>query len=274
MRFGKSAAEAAEEPSRAGAGGDFIRYLRDGDTTFRILQEPDDWKYYWEHFSPGGFSFPCPREVSDPIEMCPGCSSENERMSKVGRKIAFNVLQSSNGQDYVNVYKITGGLADKLKNRFARQGTLTDRDYRITRFKTSGDRVDYDVEGELPSPVDLSKYELKDVEAMLAESYNEQWGDPATAQANLAKVAQDTRESEVVSKVRGLSVAPAPRPITVVSQDPPSEPVAQQEKEVKEEDLRRMTLEEITLLVKTEVGEAPPPEANTTDKVVDWLMGG
>lgn len=271
MKFGRSAAEAAEEPSRGGSG-DFIRYLKDGDTTFRLLQDPDDWKYYWEHFAPGGFSFPCPRSVDDPIEMCPGCSSDNEKMKKVGRKIAFNVLQSSGGQDYVNVYKVTGGLADKFKNRYARQGTLLDRDYTITRFKTSGDRVDYDIDGALPSPIDVSKYQLRDVEAMLADSYNEQWGNPDTAQQNLAKVAQSTREDEVVQKVRGLSVAPAPKPVE--AQDPPSDPEAQQEKEVKEEDLRRMSLEEITLLVKTEVGEPIPSEADTTDKVVDWLMNG
>jgi len=269
MRFGKSAKEAAEEPSRGGGGGDFIRYLKDGDTTFRILQEPDDWKYYWEHFNPAGFSFPCPREATDPIDDCPGCSSDIEKMSKVSRKVAFNVLQSSGGQEYVNVYKIPQTLAEKLKNRYARQDTITDRDYTITRFKTAGDRVDFDLEGSLPSPIDPSKYELKDIEQMLADSYNEQWGTPEVRRETTARLAQATQEEQVRAKVRTLSVAPAP-----VSQDPPSEPETQQaeEKVVKEEDLRRMTLEEITLLVKTEVGEAPPAEADTTDKVVDWLM--
>lgn len=266
MRFGKSAAEAAAEPSRS-SGGDFIKYLKDGDTTFRIIQEPDDWKYYWEHFNPGGFSFPCPRDVSDPIEDCPGCSSEIEKMSKVSRKVAFNVLTSFNGQDYVNVYKITGTLADKLKNRFARQGTLTDRDYTITKFKTSGDRTDFDVDGQLPSPIDLTKYELKDVEQMLADTYDEQWGNPQTARESASKAAQSARETEVVAKVRGLSVAPAPK-----QEEPPFEKAP--EKEVKEEDLRAMSYEEILLLVKSEVDEAPPAEADTTDKVVDWLMGG
>jgi len=73
VRFGKSKTEAAEEPGRGG-GGDFIRYLKDGSTTFRILQEQDEWVYFWEHFSPAGFSFPCPRSADDPVEMCPGCT--------------------------------------------------------------------------------------------------------------------------------------------------------------------------------------------------------
>jgi hypothetical protein len=270
MKFGKSAAEAAEEPSRGGGGGDFIRYLKDGDTTFRILQEPDDWTYYWEHFSPSGFSFCCPREPDDPVDTCPGCSSDNEKMSKVSRKIAFNVLQGYNGQDYVNVYKVSNALAEKFKNRYARQSTITDRDYTITKFK-AGDRVDYDVEGSLPSPVDVSKYELKDINKMLADQYYENWGDTDRAKQNQASISQISREAEIKEKVRGLSVAPAPR---IESQDPPSEPVAQrEEKEVKEDDLRRMTYEDIISLVKAEVDEMPPPEADTTDKVVDWLMG-
>lgn len=272
MKFGKSAAEAAEEPSRGGGGGDFIRYLKDGDTTFRIIQEPDDWTYYWEHFSPSGFSFACPRGADEAEDVCPGCSSNNEKMKKVSRKVAFNVVQGYNGQDYVNVYKVSNALAEKLKNRYARQTTLLDRDYTITKIKTSGDRVDYDLEGSLPTPIDVSKFELKNIEQMLADQYYENWGDGDRAQKNLAEVNQLSREDEVVAKVRGLSVAPAPK---VQPQDPPSEPVAQRaEKVVEEADLRQMTLEEITLLVKTEVGEPIPPECDTTAKVVDWLMKG
>src|SRR4249919_230048 len=104
MRFGKSKDEAQEEPGRGGGGGDFIKYLKEGNTTFRILQEQEEWKYYWEHFSPEGYSFPCPRDVDDPIEMCPGCSSDNEKMKKVSRKIAFNALHSFNGTEYVDVF--------------------------------------------------------------------------------------------------------------------------------------------------------------------------
>jgi len=157
VRFGRSAAEAAEEPSRGGAGGDFIKYLREGDTTFRILQDRDDgWVYYWEHFSPMGFSFPCTNEE----DTCPGCISDNEKMKKVGRKIAFNVLESFNGTDYVNVYKVPSTVASKLENRIARFGTVTDRDYTITKYKTTGDRWDFDLEGDTPTPVPIERFEL------------------------------------------------------------------------------------------------------------------
>lgn len=268
MRFGKSAQEAAEEPARGGGGGDWIKYLRDGDTTFRILQDPDDWTYYWEHFSPAGFSFPCPRSPDDPVEMCPGCASDNDKMKKVSRKIAFNVLQGYNGNDYVNVYKVSSTLAEKLKNRFARFGTVTDRDYTITKFKTSGDRVDYDLEGNTPTPVDTSKYDLRDIESMLAESYDEQWGNPAQAQANRAGTEQASRETEVAKKVRSLQVAPE-----VKREDPPSEPAAQraEPKAVREEDLRQMIPDDLRILCK-EQGIDLPGELQASDDIVDWLM--
>lgn len=265
MRFGKSAAEAADEPNRGGSGGDFIKYLKDGDTTFRLLQEPDDWCYYWEHFSPAGFSFPCPRAADEPIENCPGCSSDNEKMSKVSRKIAFNVLQGFSGQDYVNVYKVPNALADKLKNRFSRFGTITDRDYTITRYKTSGDRVDYDLEGNTPTKIDLSRYELRNIEQMLQESYDETWGNAAQAEANRMATSQSTREAEVATKVRGLTVTPK-----VVPQEPPSEPA--EELEVSEDDLRAMDMADLQVLLKEQGVTDLPTHLETSDQIVDWLM--
>src|SRR5678815_1751728 len=210
MRFGKSAAEAAEEPSRGGAGGgDWIRYLKEGDTTFRILEDPDDWTYYWEHFSPAGFSFPCNSE-----DDCPGCSSENEKMSKVNRRIAFNALQSWQGNDYVNVFKIGPMVSEKLENRYARFSTLTDRDYTITKYKTSGDRWDFDVEGHTPSPIDPSKYELKDIEQMLAAQWNEAWGEGAKSKSGQGSKSDPWRArepSESAGSRKRTTIAAAPK---------------------------------------------------------------
>ena len=257
MRFGKSAKEAEQEPSRGGVGGDFIKYLRDGDTTFRILQDPDDWTYWWEHFNPSGFSFPCPRSPQDPIEDCPGCRSDNERMSKVTRRVGFNVLSSFNGQEYVNVYKVASAVADKLKNRYSRFGTVTDRDYTITRYKTSGDRYDFDVDGGTPTPVDPSKYDLKDIEAMLAETYEEQWGDGA-------------QQSPPPQPARTARPTIAPAPAQVGSDEPPFEP--KPEKVYREEELRKMEHGELLVMIKQDMNLTPPATLTTTDGVVNWLM--
>lgn len=266
MRFGKSADEAAQEAPRGGGGGDFIRYLKDGDTTFRILQEPDDWKYWWEHFSPAGFSFPCPRSPEDPVEDCPGCSSDNEKMSKVNRKIGFNVLSSWNGQEYVNAFKVGPTVADKLENRYKRFTTICDRDYTITRYKSSGDRWDFDVEGGTPHPIDLDRYELKNIEAMLQQSWDEAWGDPSQAQANLAASNTATQEAAVAQKVKRATIAPQ-KP-AVQPEEPPFEPKVYQEA-----DLRQMEYEDLLMTVKQDMGgTVPPATLTTTNEVVDWLM--
>lgn len=260
MRFGKSAAEAAEEPSRAGGSGDFIRYLKEGQTTFRILQEQEEWVYYWEHFSPAGFSFPCPRGPEDPEADCPGCDSDNEKMKKVSRKIAFNVLNSFNGVEYVNAFKIGPMVADKLENRIKRFGTITDRDYTITKYKGSGDRWDFDVEGDMPSEVNLRKEDWKDIEALLQQAWDDAWGDTDQARANRQPAAQAPREEPAAPESKRPTIAP---------EEPPFE---KPEKVYQERELRKMEHMELVTLINKDMGLVPPNNLTTSDQVVDWLM--
>jgi|KBSMisStandDraft_5_1062788.scaffolds.fasta_scaffold65631_5 hypothetical protein len=257
MRFGKSAEEAAEEPGRGGGGGNFIKYLKPGDNTVRILQEPTEWKYYWEHFSPAGFSFPCPRDKDDPMEMCPGCASDNEKMKKVNRRIAFNVLHSFNGNEYVDAMKIGPMVAEKLDNRYKRFGTVTDRDYTITKYKTSSDRWDFDVEGNTVTPVDLHKEEWKDIEALLQQAWDDAWGDPNQAAAN-------KQASESTQALKLPTIAPTPKQ----SENPPFE----EEKVYNEADLRHMQFSDLVVLVQEQMKMSPPTTLKTPDAVVDWLM--
>ena len=257
MRFGKSKEEAAQEPSRPGSGGDFIRYLKDGATTLRILQEQDEWKYYWEHFSPAGFSFPCSGE-----DDCPGCTSDNDKMKKASRKIAFNALNSFNGIEYVNVWKVGTTVADKLENRIKRFDTITDRDYTITRYKSSGDRWDFDVEGSTPTPIDLRKDEWKDIEAMLQQAWDDAWGNPEIAEANRWAAESAPQEKGEPARAR-VTIAPSPKQ----DEEPPFE-----EKVVQEADLRKMDYEVLLKLIKAEMDLEPPPTLVTTDAVVDWML--
>lgn len=258
MRFGKSRTEAEKEPNRAlSGGGDFIKYLREGDTTFRILQEPDEWAYYWEHFSPEGYSFACNEE-----EDCPGCISESEKMKRVSRKIAFNVLQGFNGTDYVNVYKIGPMVEEKLNNRYLRLGTITDRDYTITKYKTTGDRWDFDVDGGTPTPL-TGEYEKKDVEKLLLQQWEEHWGASASEPKDHSR-----REgySVVDPPVRRPTIAPAPKPQGHTEEPPFEEEVYQ------EADLRKMDHGDLLTLLKDQMKITPPASLESSEQVVDWLM--
>ena len=49
------------EPETTGTS-DYLRYFKNAETTFRVLQEPDEWVDYWEHFNPNGYPFPCTRD--------------------------------------------------------------------------------------------------------------------------------------------------------------------------------------------------------------------
>lgn len=269
MRFGKTAAEAELDTRGTGAGGSFIRYLRNGDNTFRILQEPHEWVYFWEHFNPGGRSFPCTNEPN-----CPGCNSDVEKMKRPGRRAAFNTLRSWEGKEYVDVYGIPSTLAEKLKNRAARVGSITDRDYTITKFKTAGDKVDYDIEADPPQPL-AQQPELKDIEPLLAQSYNEAWGTPETAAVTRAAAAQAERESDVAAKVAAHKMAVQSQLQTDV---PPSEPESEnvpmdsgEDTVVTEAELREMPL--IRLLKFCDSNGLDVPEGlDSVDGIVDWML--
>jgi hypothetical protein len=259
MRFGKSWEEVENEPTTSGGG--YIKYFKKGDTTFRIVQEPKDWIGYWEHYNPGGFPFPCTGDR----KTCPGCTSSNEKMKKASRKIAINVLEG----EYVNVYKFPKTLADKLSNRANRIGTISDRDYTISRIESKNSdgstKTDYDIEGGDKIPVDLSKLELKDVEAMLAAAYDEAWGDSAKTQQNAE---DDQAQTNLRSKLNQATEGkPEDIPDWAKAEEKTDQP-----KVWSEDELRGMRLDEIIKVCLNEgVGE-PPETLNTTDQVVDWLL--
>ena len=259
MKFGATAAEHEAAP-KGGSGGTYMRYMKDGDTTFRILQEPDEWIYWYEHFNPGGFSFPCTRDRST----CPGCTSNIEKMQKASYKAGFNVLEG----EYVNVYKVPITLAEKIKNRYERLGTITDREYTFTRYKTAGDKTDYDIEGGTPTKIDLSEYKdrIQEIEPMLEASYEEAWGDSNKAKASNTK-AQD---AEDVDKLREKVEQAQP-------QDPPSEPEAdakaEGEKEVSESYLRSLEHQELIDFLDQEGAEVPKDvRVQGVNEIVDYLL--
>lgn len=252
MRFGKSAEEAEKEPSRGGGGQSFMKYCREGDNTLRILDEPDKWVYYWEHFNPGGYAFPCTNDR----DTCPGCTSDIERMQRASRKIAFNAFDG----EYTNVWKVPKTVADKLKARWERIGTVRDRDYIITQIVTkSGNKTnyDYDVEGQEKQKFDFSEVEeyMKDPEDLLAEAYDDAWGDDAKVRESRTR-AKDTEET---TKVKAK-----------IQRAKKEEPV--EEKVYSEEELRKMDVWDLAALCKNEGLGAIPKDMETSDAIVDWML--
>ena len=251
MRFGKSEEEAKAEPSRGGGGSDFMKYPREGDNTLRILDEPDKWVWYWEHFNPGGYAFPCTNDR----DTCPGCTSDIEKMARASRKIAFNAFD---GQ-YTNVWKVPKTVADKLKARWERIGTIRDRDYIIRQLvekvgKTT--RYEYDVEGLDKEAFDFAEVEefMRDPETMLARAYEDAWGDDAKVRESRVKA----KETEETNKVRAKIQR--------------SQAAVPEEKVYSEADLRKMDVWDLAAICKREgIGEIPK-NMETSDQIVDWML--
>src|SRR4051812_3014632 len=250
MQFSKKYNPDADVVTEDGTNRSFIKYFKKDHTTFRILQEPEDWVDYWEHFNPGGYPFPCTRDR----DTCPGCTSTNEKMKKAQKRIAFNVIEG----DYVNVYKFPKTLAEKIRNRADRIGTIRDRDYTITKITSklpNGDnRVDYDVESEDKIAVDFSAYEPKDVEQMLAEAYDQTWNQNGVE--TTIRVEDDQRQSNIKKKVQA------------------KEPPFEKEKVWSEAELRAIpTLDELASVVESEGADLPEGwEQMNVDSLVDWLI--
>lgn len=269
MKFGKQYNDEPEETTNSG-GAKWMKYFKDGDTTFRVLQEPIEWVEYWEHYNPGGFPFPCTGER----KTCPGCTSSNEKMKKASKKIAFNVLEG----EYVNVYKVPKTVADKLDNRARRLGTVTDRDYTISRIVSKNadgsKKYDYDIEGQDKIPVDMEQLRPKfaDIEQMLGEAFEQAWGDPDKAQQT-----RDGAElSESSDNLKSKLAAAQQREWTEgAKEDVPdwaTPPAENAEKVWTEEELRSLSVEELKKVCANEGVGSPPEELTSSDQIVDWLL--
>jgi hypothetical protein len=257
MKFGKSAEEAETEPSRGSGGSEYMKYLKDGDNEFRVLDEPEQWVYYWEHYNPEGFSFPCTNDQ----DTCPGCTSDSEKMAKVSRRVAFNAYD---GQ-YTNVWKVPKTVADKLKNRFARLGTITDRTYIVTRLKTGSGataRYDFDMEGKSPEPLDeaIWKEFWRDPEELLANAFQEAWGSVDQPQAQERKAPEGGSELSLKERLAAERAKQE------------AEAKAEPEKVVSEAELRQMSGPTLVELCEKEGYGTPPQSLISSDEIVDWML--
>jgi hypothetical protein len=271
MKFGKSWDEAQQE-STGGSG--YLKYFKNDETTFRVLQEPSEWVAYWEHFNPGGFPFPCTQDRNT----CPGCTSKNEKMKKANRRVAFNVLEG----EYVNAYKVPKTVADKLANRAERSpsGTVTDRDYTIYKIKSKNadgsTKVDYDVEGQDRVPVDVNalRDQFADIEELLQEAFNESWGDSDKAAQTRAKNEETEGEDDLRSKLK--SAHEREWKDSDADDMPPwakGEDSTPDTAEYDEADLRKMDKAGILAVCDKEGLQVPSDvQQLEVDGIVDWLL--
>ena len=139
---------------KKGGGSQYLsRVPADASITVRFLTEPEDWYGYYEHYDPVRKFYPCSDD-------CPGCT-EGERPS--GRYLS-NALDVAEGK--VIPLVLPKSMVSSLVKKHEKYGTMLDRDYELSR---SGNGLDteYDVTPEAPTKMNLTRYDLIDLEELL-----------------------------------------------------------------------------------------------------------
>lgn len=265
--FGKSGDEIKNE-SRGGDGsGDWMRYPSSKEATqIRILDEPDKWKWFWEHFNPNGYPFPCTGDR----DTCPGCTSDDEKMSRASKRAAFNAFD---GQ-YTNVWKVAKTIAEKLEMRSDRIGTITDRDYLITPYKGDNGFINYDVEGLDKGALDEDHEQYKrDPEELLVIAYEQSWGpvdeDPVQqpkpdnkAEKKPEKKAEVKTQDKPRRTMKSVAKKVAEKP--KFEYDP--------EHDYTDEELRKMEPWDVLVVAEKEGFPEVPKSLLTSNEIVDWMV--
>jgi hypothetical protein len=136
-----------------GSGSSFIKNVPAEGITVRFLTEPEEWFGYYEYWNDESRTF---------VPMASG------EVLPDGAKPSFRYLANAVDieTDRVIPLKLAKTAANSLIIKYDKFGTMTDRNYELQKH---GERLDttYDVTPDGPSRLNLSKYELLDLEQVL-----------------------------------------------------------------------------------------------------------
>lgn len=136
-----------------------------GDETARIrfLTEPSGWSQYREHYdgaAKGNRFIPCIGRD----EGCRLCDDGN----KPNAKFLAAVVDQRQGKARALV--ITPGIGEEFYQRWAKEDTVMDRTYEISRTGTTMEDTKYRLDWESPSKFNARRYEVPDLEELLQEA--------------------------------------------------------------------------------------------------------
>lgn len=149
--------------AKGSAGSAWVKYIpKNGSMNVRFIEEPENWVNYVEHWdSTLRKSFPCNGESG-----CPGCIT-GERKSNRYLANAVDV-----DADRVVPLQMPKDLANRLVVRYERNGTLTDRDFELSRSGEGLDTV-YDLDAGPQDRKKIDKYAPLDLIKVLEDAYND-----------------------------------------------------------------------------------------------------
>ncbi len=243
--FGTQQAAAAAITRRGGSGTQTIP--KDGSIQVRFLTEPDEWAKFDEVWDPS-------TNRTRPVLEGEQFGDDPDRRPTV-RILASVILRDGDRGDRVVPLKMPRSLAKSLLNRGERYGTVTDRDYVLSRTG-SGLGTEYDVDAEPPSAVNLGKYEKVDLVAVLNAEAD--YASAVTPQRPAPAPTVDEDDDEIVDDVPVLDDDEVADDTDdeVVAASPTSDD--DEEVELTIDDLRSMSVAELKALA-AELGVAIVP---------------
>lgn len=137
-----------------GSAGFLKRIAGDSSMLVRFLTEPDEWVQFFEHYDQVRKFYPCSDD-------CPGCAEG----STPSLKYVVNVVDVDEGE--VLPLVLTKGLAGDMLAFYDKYETLLDRDYELTRTGSGKDDTEYRAIPESPTRMNLKKYEVLDLWAIV-----------------------------------------------------------------------------------------------------------
>ena len=150
----------AAKQTKGSGGAQWIKFIsKEEDLVVRFLTEPEEWVGYEEVFDEEA-------RMYRPLV-------EGEDGDALGGKYGPSKRTLTNAldveEDRVVALKLPISLANKLVERANKRGTITDRDFELS--VTSGKRTEYNYEPLDKEFVELSDYELLDLEQVLIDTY-------------------------------------------------------------------------------------------------------
>jgi hypothetical protein len=173
--------------------GDYLRSFQMGENKVRFLEELQEWLPYYEHFTLDGQGFPCTQNTST----CPGCTDEDEAVSRRSRKYATFIYVPAVNQTFP--WKVPITVSDNMHRRAEQNGgTICNRDYVVIRSGKAL-KTKYDVDAEERYSLNIEELRRKagiaDAEEVLHAMYKAVWGQVPQSE-------EDEKDEEIPQALR------------------------------------------------------------------------
>lgn len=171
-RFGS--VKAAKTALKGNRGSGALRRLKADETIkVRFMTEPDDWFEAQYHWLGGSFLW-CSQEKS-----CAGCKAGDRPKKIVLANAVIFSSEDDREQNKVVVMQMPPSLANTLLKFHEKRGTLTDRDYDLTREGSSLNDTVYSADPDDPKARKMSRFEdgMHDIEAIINAEISESGDD-------------------------------------------------------------------------------------------------